>query len=233
MSFNRLNNDICEQKRNIRESTGPGFYQINTPVLCNTCFQENPQIINQRGGVSMHANTDWRFYNGPVQIESELYNITRPNTRCPEGKYVPKCPNCGTIISGQPCGDGVSKSCPKCKSVFKKGGMCNDNLVDFPDCHFPIENTRLSNPPSTLRGTGWNRFEDLCLDPQDQIIFPGEYHIPTRLVFRDNFRPCIRKSAINTMHPLDLGLSKPDKCKLNISNSRYGRPLFLREDRCK
>lgn len=233
MSFNRLNYDICETKKNLKESVGPGLYQINTPVLCSTCFQGNPEIINQHGGVSMNANTNWRFYAGPIDVETDLLNINRPATRCPEGKYEPKCPNCGVVISGQPCGNGVSLSCYNCKYKIKKGAMCNENLVDFPDCNFPIENTRLSNPPSTLRGTGWNRFEDLCLDPQDQLLFPGEYHIPTRTVFRDNHRPCVRKVAINSMHPIDFGIVDEEPCRLNIGNSRFGRPLHLREERCK
>ena len=211
MSLTGLKYDPCEEKKYLTESIGPGLYQINTPVLCSTCFQENPQIINQRGGVSMSGNVDWRFYAGPIDIETDLRNINRPATRCPEGKYEPKCPRCNVVTSGQPCGDGVSISCHKCGFIFKgttyqDGKRCtNEDLINFPDCNFPVENTRLCNPPSTLRGTGWNRFETLCLNPQAQLFFPGAYLIPTRTVFRDNHRPCIRQTKVNSIHPVDVG----------------------------
>lgn len=236
MSFNRLSYDNCEQKKHLNESVSPGLYQINTPVMCNTCFQNNPQIINQRGSVSMDANKDWRFYAGPVDVESDLLNINRPNTKCSEGKYEPNCPNCGVVTSGQPCGDGVSLSCHNCKHKIIKGGMCNNtNLVDLPNCNFPIENTRLSNPPSTLRGTGWNRFENLCFDPQDQLFFPGKYHIMTRLESKDNHRMCPRKFAINSMHPMDHDKTYDvnNVCNSGIQDSRYATPLSLRQSGCK
>lgn len=230
MSLANLRYDQCAEKKYIKESVGPGLYQVNTPVQCNTCYQTNPQIINQRGNVSMNADVDWRFYAGPIDTETELLNINRPLTNCPSGKYEPKCPNCGIIVSGQPCGDGVSLSCYNCKTKIAKGGMCNENVVDLPDCYFPVENTRLSNPPSTLRGTGWNRFETLCMDPQKDLFFPGEFQTPTRLVFRDNHRPCFRKVMVNSMHPSDLGQTDEDKCKLGIESSGFGVPLFLRRE---
>lgn len=227
MSFNRLSYDTCESKVTIKESVGPGLYQMGTPILCNTCYQDNPQIINQRGGVSMNANTDWRFNSGPVDIETDLLNINRPATNCPTGKYEGmnvdaskssgSCPKCNTILNGEPC------------------KMCNQDLVNMPDCHFPVDNTRLSNPPSTLRGTGWNRFETLCLDPQANIFFPGEYDTSTRLVFRDNFKACVRNPKVNSMHPQDYAEIKEDECaKLNIRAGQdgYGEPLFMKRERC-
>lgn len=232
MSFNRLSYDTCESKIAIQESVSPGLYQMNTPVLCNTCFQDNPQIISQRGAVSMNANTDWRFYAGPIDVETDLLNINRPATRCPSGKYEPKCPNCNVVLSGEPCGQGVSDVCYNCRSTLPKGAMCNQDLVNLPDCHFPVENTRLSNPPSTLRGTGWNRFEYLCLDPQANILFPGEYEIPTRLVFRDNFRPCVRTPKVNTMHPDQEWNNRCDQLNIQSGLFGYGEALHLKQARC-
>lgn len=232
MSFNRLAYDTCESKVAIKESVSPGLYQMNTPVLCNTCFQDNPQIISQKGAVSMNANTDWRFYAGPVDVETDLLNINRPATRCPDGKYEPRCPNCNVVISGQPCGQGVSNVCLNCRATLPKGAMCNQDLVNLPDCHFPVENTRLSNPPSTLRGTGWNRFEYLCLDPQDNVLFPGEYDVPTRLVLRDNFRPCVRKPKINSMHPDEKWNNRCEQLNIGSGMHGYGEPLYLKKKRC-
>ena len=50
------------------------------------------------------------------------------------------------------------------------------NLVDFPKCYFLTEDTRLSNPASNLRGTGINRFNPLCLDPQKYFICYIKYN---------------------------------------------------------
>ncbi len=126
MSFNRLSYDKSATQCQYEESVGPGLYQTNTPILCSTCFQDNPQIINQHGGVSMDSTTEWRFYDGPVDVESDLRNINRPLTRCGSSKYQPRCPNCGTVTSGQPCGDGVSISCHNCSQKIPRGGRCED-----------------------------------------------------------------------------------------------------------
>jgi hypothetical protein len=49
----------------------------------------------------------------------------------------------------------------------------------------------LSNPPCTLKGTGWNRWEWLCYDPQVKAIIPFEWNTSYRNVVKDNFVPCI------------------------------------------
>lgn len=201
MSFNRLKYDFCEEKNVINQSIRPGDYKVNTPVACNGCYQVNPSILMQKGGVSLQKDTPWRFYNGPIDVESDLKNITRPATKCPTFKYQPKCENTICLNQGQPCGQGVVKGCENSNAVNKNGLMANDNLVDLNDCLFPVENTRLSNPPCTLRATGINRFNPLCLDPQDQIFYPGEYQVPTRLVVKDNHRPCVPTPAINNLDP--------------------------------
>jgi len=198
MSFNRLSYDTCEAKVAVKESVGVGQYQLNTPVLYNSCYQVNPQIITQKGSVSMNANADWRFFAGPIDVESDLFNINRIATNCPSGKYEPKCNNCGIVMSGQPCGQGVSLSCTNCSP---KGAMCNQDLINMTECAFPVDDTRLSNPPSTLRGTGWNRFNPLCIDPQANIFFPVVLDLNTRNMFRDNFKPTFRTVAVNSMNP--------------------------------
>lgn len=230
MSFNSLKYDVCEEKVAVEESIKPGLYYLNTPVLCNTCFQTNPQIINQKGSDSMQADVDWRFYAGPIDVDSELRNLNLPATNCPSGKYKPKCNNCGVVTSGQPCGDGVSLACHNCRTPLPKGAMCNQNLVALPDCYFPIQNTRLDNPPSTLRGTGWNHFDPICFNPQDEhrLFFQGKWRENTQLTVRDNFRPCKRTSAVNSMHPQDYLDLKADPCKLGIKDSQFGKPLYMR-----
>ena len=168
MSFNRLKYDNCEMKKHNQESTGPGKYLYQTPIQCNNCLNENPRIISQKNGVSLNGNTDWRFYAGPVDVESELFNITHSASRCP-------------------------------RNELSKG--THEKLINFPNCSFPTEDTRLSNPSTNLRGTGWNRFDPLCMDPQQHITFPGTYATSTRLVFKDNHRPSVVQPSVNDMNP--------------------------------
>lgn len=173
MSFNRLMYDNCEQKNIIKQATGPGIYQVSTPVHCGSCHQTNPMVINQKGGTSLNTGVDWRFYSGPVDVETELRNINRPASRCPSQQYEPFCTRGCGAASGYPCGQGV-ENCndPTLRTAGKREG--DNNLADFPDCHIQTDATRLSNPSSTLRGTGINRFAPLCLAAQEQVMFPGE-----------------------------------------------------------
>lgn len=201
MSFNRLKYDECEQKQYIKESTAPGDYRVNQPLVCGTCFQDNPSVKLQKTGVSMNGNADWRFYDGPVDVESELRNLTRAASRCPSKKYLPKCSNCGCRYQGQPCGAGVSSVCKDClNGKMKNGKRCGDSsLVDFPDCHFPVEHTRLND--GVPRGVGLNRFEYPCLDPQANLFFPGSLRVPSRMVVKDSFKLCKETPKINDMNP--------------------------------
>lgn len=98
-----------------------------------------------------------------IDVDSELHNLSRPATNCPAGHYHPS-------------------ATPFCART------------NFPDCHatsISCEDTRLTNPPCTLRATGWNRWEWLCQDPQDKVQMPFDWNIDTKLVAKDNFRPCI------------------------------------------
>lgn len=252
MSFNKLMYDNCESKKRINESVGPGNYHTNTPVICGNCIQTDPHIMPNRTGVSLNSGTPWRFYAGPVDVESDLFNINRVASRCPKEKYQPICKNCNCTNQGQPCGAGVISNCSAGKgtglntftpkntqenfhggntSNHKNGQRCNDNnLVDFPDCYFGTEDTRLSNPPSTLRGTGVNRFIPLCLNPQAKLFFPGEQHIPTRLVFRDNHRPCI--PSLETISAPPLPPANPMHCNpTSPTCAAFAKPMY-QYDKC-
>lgn len=118
-----------------------------------------------------------------IDVDSELMGITRKGTNCPTGKYLPK-PN-------EFCEMKLGKDCM---------GMT-------------AEETRLSNPPCTLRGTGWNRWEWLCQDPQDKVLIPFDYMINNRLLSKDNHRPCVQD-------PIDQRGSLPPKAN-NMFNPGY------------
>ena len=199
MSFNRTKYDRCNISKYNQESTGPGNYMTGTPIMNDTCYNDNPRVINQKIGVSVNGQVDWRFYSGPVDVESELFNINKRQSRCPSDKYSPNCkPN--SCTDGTPCGQGVIESCNNA-SKHPWNRPEDSNLVDQRKCTFPSDDTRLNNPASNLRGTGWNRFVPLCKNPQENITFPGEYLIPTRLVVKDNHRPLVKKPKVNDMNP--------------------------------
>lgn len=185
MSLNRLKYDVCEQKQYMRETIAPGDYFLNQPVICGTCYQDNPSIKLQKSGVSLDGSKDWRFYNGPVDVESELLNITRSASRCPSEKYIPTCVNCGCLHQEKPGSSISSSMCDKCKNKSPNGKACGDkNLFDFPVCHFPVDNTRLMNKSQRCQNV--NRFEYPLYNPQTNVFFPGKT-ISSRMVIKDMY----------------------------------------------
>lgn len=97
-----------------------------------------------------------------IDVDSELMGITRRATNCPLNKFLPSPSNHCETQLGQDCYEMTA------------------------------EDTRLSNPPCTLRGTGWNRWEWLCKNPQEKVLIPFDYMINNRLLAKDNHRPCVQ-----------------------------------------
>lgn len=103
-----------------------------------------------------------------IDVDSELMGLTRKQSNCPSDKFLPK-------------------EKPFCEMKSVK------------DCYdLAREDTRLSNPPCTLRGTGWNRWEWLCQNPQDKALVPFDFNINNRLVVKDNHRPCVPQPVDQT-----------------------------------
>ena len=85
---------------------------------------------------------------------------------------------------------GLNNVASKCPKPFNPG--CE--TVNFADCNNTFlspEDTKISNPPCTLRGTGWNRWEWLCENPQDKSMMNFQTNINDRIVAKDNHRPLI------------------------------------------
>jgi hypothetical protein len=78
MSFNRIKYDNNQYMQDQSESMNVGLYSYNTPIITDNCFQPNPRIRQQRGGVSLNSGFDWRFNHGPIDIESDLRNNSDP-----------------------------------------------------------------------------------------------------------------------------------------------------------
>jgi hypothetical protein len=87
---------------------------------------------------------------------------------------------------------GLNVKATKCPSKKYNPNNKFCNLIHMKDCdELSPEETRMSNPPCTLRGTGWNRWEWLCSNPQDKAITPFQTMINNRMVVKDNHRPQI------------------------------------------
>ena len=116
-----------------------------------------------------------------VDVDSELIGITRKASHCPTNQYLPS-------------------DKPFCQAKPLK------------DCYgLNTEPTRISNGPCTLRGipNGWNRWEWLCMNPQDKALIPFDYNINNRTIVKDNHRPCVNK-------PIDQSCALPPADNMNV-----------------
>lgn len=184
MTFTRLNDDICTYKHNIKQSLGVGDYMTSAPrVECTACFNVDPRVrmgSGHVGGTGGEYGASTCEAKYLIDVDSELLNITRKSSKCPTEKFI----------------EGKYNVC---------------NKVNLRDCKpANIEDTRLSNPPCTLRCTGWNRWEWLCQNPQDKALLGFQTNINNRIVVKDNHRPCIP-------NPINQVLSLPPQTNNNIT----------------
>ena len=175
MSFNRLPYDTCSYKQTLTESVGPGDYQLNRPVVCDPCYAVDPHIRLQSQGASVCQSSPL------IDIDSEMLGITRNLSNCSANKYAPNS------LASDSCGAQTGSDATQNNSKVN----IDYNPYHFKNCFTPTEETRTSNPPCNLRGTGWNRWEWLCKNPQDRVEIPFDYQISSRTVVKDNHRPCI------------------------------------------
>ena len=180
MSFNRLSYDEKAYAHVINESTGPGHYMLQRPpISCHTNGACFPTTPSVRVD-SFGAATCKNL----VDVDSELMGLNRRASRDPNGKYIPTPKAfCDTKLP-----DGANSS----------GDVCSE---------LDSENSRLTNPPCTLRSTGWNRWEWMCQNPQDKALLPFQTLINNRLIVKDNHRPCVPR-------PMDQAQCLPSKAAL-------------------
>jgi hypothetical protein len=117
-----------------------------------------------------------------TDVESDLFNINRPTTKAGCANYDPNT-------------DPINQ-------------VPDDAM---PECSFPTNFTRYNDPACTLRGTGWNRWQWLCENPQENVMVPFDWEISTRLASRDSYRPCIPK-------PLDPTPSLPGPVRPKVGS---------------
>ena len=179
MAFSKNAYDLCSYKYQLAQEIGPGVYQLTRPdnqVI--PVLPRDPRFIAQTSGVSISKNTSL------IDIDSELIGISRNLSRCPDRKYMPD-----GNASFQ-CGAQTGKVRNGCQP-FDKVCVDNTEFLKFADNGLYSEDTRLSNPPCTLRGTGWNRWENLPMNPQERVLHEFDYEINTKILSKDNHRPCL------------------------------------------
>jgi hypothetical protein len=177
-SFEKLSYDVGAYATRVKESTDP-LKRMLDPVFsnqCNPCRPPEPGYIGKVGVSITHQRP-------LIDVDSSLKNLEIRHTKDPNQLYQPVCPSCGECSEGYPCGGGVVAGCKNCQ----------EKLFHLTECKNSTDYTRISNPTCTLRGTGVNRFQPLCLNPQDEDrwLHPSEVGISYRMVVKDNHTPCI------------------------------------------
>lgn len=107
------------------------------------------------------SGASWVHGQWKTDVESDLKNINRLGTRVRDN-----------AASYNPATNKVNRMA----------------LEAAPDESFPELFNRITNPPCTLRGTGWNRFEGLPHDPQLTYETPFDFFIPSRSLDKQKFR---------------------------------------------
>jgi len=86
----------------------------------------------------------------------------------------------------------LNKVASRCRNKPNTPMPVNNGVFNnHADCYFPVDNTRLTNPSSNLRGNETIRLDYPHTDPQANFEFPGRLNTDTRLETKDNHRPCI------------------------------------------
>lgn len=179
-AMNRLAYDDLTYRQNLKQSMLPGEYALSqyAATNCGKCLNGDAAMAADIGAGAMPS---CRNGVSEIDVESDLLNIIRPATRDPTGKYR---------------GDGGPPT--MCGGVAAQ--HATTVLSDAPACRMPSSvDTRLTTPSCTLRGTGWNRFEWLCRDPQEQALMPFDSLVNTGIVMKDNHRPQLATPLDPTM----------------------------------
>ena len=94
---NRSLYDNCAYQKYLYESVSPLSYVTDFSKYenCSKCRVEFGVV----GGTNVSHNK-----LSLVDIENDLFNITRKNSKCPSKKYEPKCSKSNKDDNGLPCG---------------------------------------------------------------------------------------------------------------------------------
>jgi len=200
-SFNHLKYDTDAYAVDLQQSTAPLVWNLdpNFANSCKPCFANDVGYLGRQG---VSINTD----NSLIDIDSNLKLLNYRNSRNPAMKYHPTCEN-PQMGGGYPGGGGIAPN------LCQQNNNCQGDKYDYSDCNgLQTDYTRLVNPACTLRGTGVNRFQPMCLNFQDENrwLMPAEVGINYRMVVKDNHRPKIPVPLDQTLALPNPNAPKPD-----------------------
>lgn len=186
-SWQRLSYDPVTYETDLRQSTRPLKYRLD-PLYANPCGQ-----LCRPGDVGYISKVGASIGKGHslVDTDSELKLLNYRASKAPQHHFHPnvaKGNSCKTGYPGPEAG-GIQSAVldqDKCRNPSDKW--------HFPECQkLRTEYTRVTYPNCDLKGTGVNRFQPLCLDPQHPSRWehPSEIGVNYRMVVKDNHRPCI------------------------------------------
>ena len=182
-SFNHLIYDTGAYAADLRQSTAPLNWVLDPTYAnsCQSCFVGDVGYIGKNG---VSINTDRSL----IDIESNLKLLNYRNTHNPALKYIPECAGQSSYSNnGYPCGGGISPE------ISNQSSLPTSDKYHYNECGTFTDYTRITNPSCTLRGTGVNRFQPMCLNFQDVNRWqnPAEVGISYRMVAKDNHHPRI------------------------------------------
>lgn len=115
----RLPYDPCAYQKRLSESTAPYAYSVLPD------YYENCQKC-------VYDKYTRPFDADIVDAESELYNITRPASKCPSRKYNPNCKKSGSCTSTFDHGNVIVMAPEVCPIVFNNLHWGNDTGIRDP-----------------------------------------------------------------------------------------------------
>jgi len=185
-SWQRLSYDPVTYDIDIKQSTQPLRYRMD-PLYANPCGQIcRPADVGYIGRVGNSIEKGYSL----VDTDSEMKLLNYRASKAPQHHFHPKLnqSSCKTGYPGPEAG-GIQFELleqDKCTNPSDKW--------HFPECRkLRTEYTRVTYPKCDLKGTGVNRFQPICLDPQHPSRWehPSELGVNYRMVVKDNHRPCI------------------------------------------
>lgn len=191
-AFQRLSYDSAAYETDLKQSTRPLLYSLD-PLYANPCKICRPGDVGYIGRVGTSIDKNY----GLIDAESELRLLNYKASKAPQFQFNPLKSADGKPMKLNTCRTGYPG--PEAGGIqFEL--LDQDRCVDPSDkWHFPTcpklstEYTRVTYPTCDMRCTGVNRFQPLCLDPQDRSRWehPSEIGISYRNVVKDNHQPCI------------------------------------------
>jgi hypothetical protein len=122
------------------------------------------------------SGASWVTGKWKTEVESDLMGVGRPSPRW----------HC----------DSLSYN-PSTNEINQAG------LSHPPDESSPLTFNRLTNPPCTLRATGWNRWQPLFHNPQVSYETPFDFHIPSREADKEKFKTHVNPDVTFTSETVD------------------------------